>query len=176
MSKKILFLVLLLSTVLTVLACTSSGFFNNKPEDVVKEYWNYVLKGELKNAEDLVCQDFDCGTSEVRTESKSVGTDGKTMQSSGGAVIESCCEAKIIAQSRIVLTNVNSVLVSRKYAEVIVDAKDYQNNNWQFINCLAKDSFGEWKLTKVRVPGSYKPIEDADACLVRYDNRKNNAP
>lgn len=177
MSKKIIFLVLLLSTGLTVLAYSYSSLFtNNKPEDVVKEYWNYVLKGELKKAENLVCLDFPCNTSESRAESNAVGRDGTINQSPGEVTIDFCCEAKIIAQDRIVLTNVNSILVSRKYAEIIVDASDYYNHKWQFVNCLTKDSFGAWKLTKIRVPGNFRPLEEVDACRVRHDNEENKNP
>jgi hypothetical protein len=170
MSKKIIFLVLLLSTGLTVLACSYSGLLTNKPEDVVKEYWNYVFKGELEKAKDLVCLDSPCSTSESRAESNAVAIDGKPLENFKGN-INSCCKSEIIKERELVITEVREVRTTRKYALVLIRAEDNKKAKWQYINCLEKNDYGIWKMTRIELQLTDELLENDSSCNIRLDTK-----
>jgi hypothetical protein len=168
MLKKIIFLVLLLSTGLTVFACISSSLLTNKPEDVVKEYWSYVLKGKLEKAEDLVCFEFACGTSPTKVSTSPPSTHEKT--------INNCCDADEIAEQGLIVTGISGVETSKSRAQVIVDVEDSKKVKSQYINCLNRNEYGNWKITRVKMLSTFYVPDVSDDCAVRSENKLTDNP
>lgn len=164
--KKFVFLPLILLFLLTTtLACVE--IFKQKPEDVIKRYWELSTKGNFKEASELACGKNNC---EGKTNAKAVDINGNILDSDYG--INLCCSYKMIFERKLILKEIIDISTSKKYAAVKIEAEAPNKNSMPYLSCLEKDNNGNWKIRSLNYDTKWIDYDLGDPCYVKMDGGK----
>lgn len=157
----------LLLVIVTALACIENS--NLTPEEVVKKYWDYCLKGDFDKAVKLTCESLSCGEkSPVQSE---------TADMNGNKLppvefdIDTCCEARMIADGKLKLKNILDAKTSEKLVVVKIEVEWANGKSAPYYACLEKDKNKNWAITRIDYDLGWISYDMGAACDFEFRTR-----